>query len=96
MKNVNSRDRDTMGDVAVKMKVMPESPETDLEKIKTEIEGMVKVQDSKIEPVAFGLNSLNILFIIPDSEGAKAEEMAEKIKAIKGVADAEVESVTLL
>jgi len=85
-----------MGDVAIKMKVMPESPEVDLEKIKTEIEGMVKVQDSKTEPVAFGLNSLNILIILPDSEGKKAEETAEKIKGIEGVASAEVESVTLL
>ncbi|MBR9682341.1 MAG: elongation factor 1-beta [Candidatus Aenigmarchaeota archaeon] len=85
-----------MGDVAIKMKVMPESPETDLEKIKTEIAGIVKIQDSKIEPIAFGLNSLNILFIIPDSEGAKADEVAEKIKKIEGVTNAEVESVTLL
>ena len=85
-----------MGDVAIKMKVMPENPEVDLEKIKTEIEAMVKIQDSKIEPVAFGLNSLNILIVIPDSEGKKSDEIQEKIKTIDGVADAEVESVTLL
>jgi len=82
-----------MGNVAVALKIMPESPETDIEKIKTEISKKIKVQDSKIEPIAFGLNSLKILVIVPDKE---TEDLENKLRAIKGVSDVEVESSTLI
>ena len=83
-----------MGTVAVSIKVMPESPETDMEHVRQEIAKLVKVQDSKIEPIAFGLKALRILITTPDTGGTEAVE--KKIKSIKGVADVEVESVTLL
>lgn len=85
-----------MGNVAIKMKIMPESPEVDMERLKKSVSAAVNVQDSKIEPVAFGLKSLNILIILPDKEGGKTDGIENKIRAIKGVADLEVESVTLL
>ena len=82
-----------MGMVAVEFKIMPESPETDLEKIKLEISKKIKIQDSKIEPIAFGLKSLRILVIVPDKETGDIEG---KIREIKGVSDVEAGSATLL
>ena len=82
--------------VAIKMKIMPESPETDLEKIKKAITSIVHLQDSKIEPIAFGLKCLNILITMPDKEGGKVDGIESKIKGIKGVSNVEVESVTLI
>jgi len=82
-----------MGDVAVSLKIMPESPETDLEKIKEEISKKIEIKDSKIEPLAFGLNALKILIIIPDKE---SESLINEIKSVSGVSDIEVESSTLL
>jgi len=82
-----------MGNVAVALKIMPESPETDLEKVKEEISKKMKIQDSKIEPIAFGLKSLKILIIMPDKETGDIEG---KIKGVKGVSDVEIESVTLV
>jgi elongation factor 1-beta len=82
-----------MGMVALELKIMPESPEVDLEKIKTEISKKIKIQDSKIEPIAFGLKSLKILVIIPDKETGDIEG---KIREIKGVSEVETESATLL
>ncbi len=82
-----------MGNVAVALKIMPESPEIDLEKIKAEISKKIKIQDAKIEPIAFGLNMLRILVIVPDKETG---ELENKIREVKGVSDIETESATLV
>jgi len=82
-----------MGMVAAEFKIMPESPEVDLEGIKAEISKMMKVQDSKIEPIAFGLNALKILIIVPDKE---MEDIEGKLRTIKGVSEVEAGSATLL
>jgi len=82
-----------MGMVALELKIMPESPEVDLEKIKVEISKKIKIQDSKIEPIAFGLKSLKILVVVPDKETGDIEG---KIREIKGVSEVETGSVTLL
>ena len=82
-----------MGNVAVELKVMPESTDIDLEKVKEEISKKMKLQDSKIEPLAFGLKQLKILVIVPDGETGDLEG---KIKEIKGVSEVETGSVTLV
>jgi elongation factor 1-beta len=82
-----------MGNVAVELKIMPESIETDIIKIKEEISKKMKIQDSKIEPIAFGLKALKILVIVPDKGN---EDLESKIKNIKGVSEVETESVTLV
>ena len=49
-----------MGDVALILKVMPESPEVDLAKMQEDIKAKVAgVQDIKVEPIGFGLSALN-------------------------------------
>lgn len=82
-----------MGKVAVSLKIMPESPETDLEKVKAEIAKKVEVKDAKIEPLAFGLKALKILIIVPDSS---MEGIESQIKSVKGISEVEVESSTLI
>ncbi len=84
-----------MGDVAISIKIMPTSPEVDLEKIKAEISSRVKIQDSKIEPLAFGLKVLTVLIVKPDTGGG-TEELENQINKIQGVESVEVEGVTLL
>ena len=83
-----------MGDVAVSIRIMPASLEVDLEKIKQTISSKVKVQDSKIEPLAFGLKQLKILIITPDQGGT--DRLEEELRGIEGVESVEVENVTLL
>lgn len=82
-----------MGNVAVTFKVMPEGPEVDIEELKKEISKVIKIQDSRIEPIAFGLKALRILIITQDKG---TEDIEKKIKGIKGIADIETESVTLI
>ncbi|MEM5872421.1 MAG: elongation factor 1-beta [Candidatus Aenigmatarchaeota archaeon] len=82
-----------MGNVAITLKILPESPEIDLERLKQDISKKIKVQDVKVEPIAFGLKALKILVIAPDEGSDKIES---EIKSIKGVSEVEVESVTLI
>jgi len=84
-----------MGDVAIALKIMPKSPEVDLEKIKEEISSKVKVQDSKIEPLAFGLNVLKVMIVRPDTGGG-TDDLENMVKEIEGVENVEVENVTLI
>lgn len=81
-----------MGMVGMNLKIMPVSPETDLEKVKEEIAKKIKVQDAKIEPLAFGLNALKILVVVPDGQ----QNVEEEIRKIEGVGEVEIESTTLL
>ncbi|MBI3412632.1 MAG: elongation factor 1-beta [Candidatus Aenigmarchaeota archaeon] len=80
-----------MGNVMVIFRVMPESTETDLEKIKTEL---LKLGSKKVEtePLAFGLNAVKAYFVVPDAEGG-AEKLEESVKKIEGVSEAEITEV---
>ena len=81
-----------MGNVMVTFRVMPESPETDLDKIKN---ALLKLGSKKVvtEPMAFGLNSVISYFIVPDAEGG-TEELEKCVKSIEGVAEAEITEVS--
>ncbi|MBU5575166.1 MAG: elongation factor 1-beta [Candidatus Aenigmatarchaeota archaeon] len=83
-----------MGQVAVLFKILPESPETNLNEIKDEIKKIIEIKDYRIEPLAFGLNQLKILVIVDDKKGLG--DLETKIKNVHGVADAEIESTTLI
>ena len=56
-----------MGLAVVKMKIMPISPEVDLEEIKTKVQELIEKNEGKgtkieQEPIAFGLNAIIVLF----------------------------------
>ncbi len=86
-----------MGEVVMKLKVMPVDVNTDLEKIKEQIVNTdeVDVRDSGIQPIAFGLKALTIAAVMPDEEGV-SDKFIESIQSIDGVENVEVESVELL
>ena len=96
--NVVFRDQIKMTNVIVTLKIMPETPEVDLAKIEEEVkkqilefagEGEIKVSE---EPVAFGLKSVNIIFIMDESLGSP-DALEETIKGIEGVQSVEVTDV---
>jgi translation elongation factor aEF-1 beta len=82
-----------MSIVAVKIKLMPVSPETDLKKIETGVKGVlnqnnVKNPQFEIQEIAFGLKALTVLFGWPDEKSL--EELEEKLKKIEDVSSIEV------
>lgn len=83
-----------MAVVAVKIKVLPESPEVNLQKMKEEIEvslikaGAVKINSIVEEPIAFGLKALIVFFAWPEQHDTSIAEDA--IKKIPHVSSEEI------
>ena len=78
-----------MARVIITLKIMPESPETDLAVVQAEAEKAIAAFDAQfgkaeIEPIAFGLNALKIFIIMEESKGA-TDPLEEQITAIDGV-----------
>ncbi len=83
-----------MGIVAVELKVMPESPDTDLEKIGQEIKKALKEAKSiKLEEkeIAFGLKSLAVIVAWP--EDIETDKIENIISRIKGVSSCQIEGI---
>ena len=87
-----------MAKAVVTIKVMPESPDIDLaeleKKIKEKItdfagEGEIKTD---IQPVAFGLKSLTLIFVMEESIGS-TEPLEKEVESIEGVSSQEITDV---
>ena len=87
-----------MADVVVTLNIMPDSPSEDLKKIEiaclAKIKAFTGIDNHKIEiqPVAFGLKMLKILFVMAESKGS-TDALEADIATIKGVASVEVSDV---
>lgn len=84
-----------MAKAIITLKIMPESPETNLDKIATETEekitGFAGEGETKkeIEPVAFGLKALKIIFVMDEEKGS-TESLEKEIQELEGVNSVEV------
>jgi translation elongation factor aEF-1 beta len=83
-----------MAKVYIKVKIMPESPETDLSTIEVEVKKIVekdgsKYHTSEIIPIAFGLKAFEFIFMRDESKG-DAEPMEKEFAKIKGVQSVDV------
>lgn len=84
-----------MAKIVATIKIMPTSPEIDLDKLeneaKTKITDFSQNQEikSEQEPVAFGLKALKIMFVMEESKGSM-DPLEEDIKTIPGVNSVEV------
>lgn len=84
-----------MASIVVTLRIMPEDTKTDLKamepKVKKAIEDFCDSTQFKftIEPIAFGLKSLNAVFVMDESIGS-TDELEKKIENMKGVNSVEV------
>jgi len=87
-----------MANVIISLKIMPVSPETDLDQVETVAkekivafagEGDLK---SEQEPVAFGLKAIKIIFVSDEAKGA-TDDLEKEISEIEGVNSVEVTDV---
>ncbi|ODS42515.1 MAG: hypothetical protein MSIBF_04150 [Candidatus Altiarchaeales archaeon IMC4] len=83
--------------VAVTVRIMPEGVDTDLDKIRKGVEKIVKgfgrVNSSEIKPIAFGLNSLEVVFLLDDKKGGM-DKIDEMVRKIPGVSETDVLGIT--
>ncbi|WP_435074167.1 elongation factor 1-beta [Halorubrum sp. HHNYT27] len=85
-----------MGDVAAKIKVMPNSPEVDLDDLQDRLEESLpqgaKIRGFQRDDVAFGLVALLPTVIVPDGAGG-TEAVEEAFAEVDGVESVAVENV---
>lgn len=87
-----------MSDVAAILKVMPESPEIDLEALKETIKNTIdenSFERIEEEPIGFGLIALNVTIVVDDGEGG-TEPAEEALAALDEVQSVEVTDVRRL
>ena len=80
-----------MGEVIVTIKIMPDSPETDMNKLLLYVKEKCKVEKEEIRPIAFGLKALIIYTIVQDSGGT--DKLEETLSLIPNVQSVEVTDV---
>ncbi|PKP52538.1 MAG: elongation factor 1-beta [Candidatus Altiarchaeales archaeon HGW-Altiarchaeales-3] len=85
--------------LAVELRIMPESPEVDLNKIKEELSKIVKeygkLHSAEEMPIAFGLKSLDVTVLLNDKRGG-CDEIQEAGSKIEGVSEIDVVNMTLI
>ena len=87
-----------MANVVITFRIMPESPEEDLARIEKEAKQKIQAYAGKgdtkttITPLAFGLKSIDIIFIMDEKKGA-TDPLEKQIAGIAGVNSVEVTDV---
>ena len=82
-----------MGTAGIKIKLMPLSPEVNLEEIKNNAKALIEEKGGKNcrfeeEPIAFGLKAIMVYFDWPEEK--ELEELENKLKEIKNINSAEI------
>ena len=87
-----------MANVVITMKIMPDSAEMDLSDVQsaaiekiTAFAGKTETK-TELEPIAFGLSALNIIFVMDEAKGS-TDELEKEISGINGVNSVEVSDV---
>jgi elongation factor 1-beta len=85
-----------MGEVVATFKLMPESPDVDLESLKEDIKSAIpdgaELHKIEEEPIAFGLVALNVQFVVEDGEGG-TELVEEKFNELPNIGSVEVQDL---
>lgn len=86
-----------MATVIVTLKIMPSSPDENLDSIKSAAAGMITefggtVGKTELEPIAFGLKAVIFMFAMDESLGG-TEELEARIAAVQGVNSVQVTDV---
>ena len=87
-----------MANVIISLRIMPESVEVDLNKIQEEAKEVInkyagegEIRSSK-EPIAFGLNSVNLIFVMDEKLGG-TDPLEDQLRNLEGVQSVEVTDV---
>ena len=88
-----------MGEVALKYRLMPESPDSDIEAIVSEIPGVLPDDANfgahEVKPFAFGLNAIIIAIVGIDREGF-ATEVEEGLNSLNNIQTVVLEEQSLI
>jgi elongation factor 1-beta len=84
-----------MAQAIATIKVMPTSPDVDLEALEIKMKAAIAnfagegETKTKVEPIAFGLNAIEIIFVMDEALGGP-DQLADKINEFEEVNSAEI------
>jgi elongation factor 1-beta len=82
-------------EVALVYRVLPESVEVDVEKLKNAIINKLspryKVDKVEVEEIGFGIKALRLYVRMPESEEYSSDEVEELLQTVEGVGGFELE-----
>lgn len=86
-----------MGTAIITIKIMPKSPDIDLNNITEQAKAIIaekggEVGKEEIEPIAFGLKALKLTYVIDEALGG-TDATEEALVGLEGVQSAEVVDV---
>ncbi len=87
-----------MANVVLTLRIMPDSPETDLHSVEKKVKELIKKFSGeeefrvKHEPIAFGLKAIDITFVMDEKKGS-TEELEKEISQVEDVSSVEVTDV---
>jgi len=84
-----------VAEVAVTLRLMPESAEANLEKLEAMIRERIKVHSVSREPIAFGLEALRVVAVVEDAAGG-TEPLEKELSSLPGVGNVQVIGLTRL
>ena len=82
-----------MGTALIRLKIMPESPDVNLEELKEKAKEVIEAGEGKIDafdeqPIAFGLKAIIVGFALDESK--ELETLEEQLKKIENVSSVQV------
>lgn len=83
-----------MTNAVITFKIMPENPDVDLDSLESQsLEKIAAYSGNdetkvELEPIAFGLKALKIIFVMDENKGSP-DELEEDIETIEGVMSCE-------
>ena len=82
-----------MGTALIKLKIMPDSPDVNLEDIKNKAKEIIegsegKINDFEEEPIAFGLKAVIVGFALDESK--ELEPLEEALKSVENISSVQV------
>ncbi len=82
-------------EVALVYRVLPDSADVDLAKLKQEIKGKLepkyKVDKIEEEPIGFGITALKVYIRHPESDEYTSDEVEDLLRSVQGVGNIELE-----
>ncbi len=88
-----------MTKVLVRIRILPESVDTDLDELSSAIEAAIgdlaTILRKRMEPIAFGLNALIVDFALEEGEGG-TYELESRLSEVEGVSQFDILGVSRL
>ncbi len=87
-----------MANAIITLKIMPESPDVDLSALEVAAKEKIAAfagegeTRTEIEPIAFGLKALKIIFVMDEQKGSP-DVLSEEVATLEGVNSAEISDV---